>query len=456
MVSLSADLVRLRGQAVDAHKSGKKDQARLLYGQYLGQVPGDAAMWSNLGILLRTEGKHAMALVLQERAYALDPMAPGVRNNLANIYSDLGRYQDSLNLRYALNAESPDDSQQKAMIGRCLRGMGRYIEAADWLRVAISQHPAEAELKVQLGFALLGAGQYAEAFDHYRARWQTDELVPRKISKPEWNGTDDVAGKTVLVLTEQGFGDSVLFARFLPMLKARGAKVVFGAEKPMLRLFQGLEGADLVSNAIGDLNYDYWVNIMDLPLLGLTGFDDIPPPSRLTIPLDSVERAKAITAPHRDKFKVGVVWTGSATYKGNSFRSFSHTDYLPLTTLPDVQLFSLYKGPYLDAFMSDGYSGLFVDTASTDRDFADCAATMQEMDLIITSDTATAHIAGSLGLPTWVVLHWDPFWVFRHSGETTPWYPSMRLFRQKKPMDWTEVHAEVRAALVEVLEKRND
>lgn len=315
MVSLSADLVRLRGQAVDAHKSGKKDHARLLYGQYLGQVPGDAAMWSNLGILLRTEGKHAMALVLQERAYALDPMAPGVRNNLANIYSDLGRYQDSLNLRYALNAESPDDSQQKAMIGRCLRGMGRYVEAADWLRVAISQHPAEAELKVQLGFALLGAGQYAEAFDHYRARWQTDELVPRKISKPEWNGTDDVAGKTVLVLTEQGFGDSVLFARFLPMLKARGAKVVFGAEKPILRLFQGLDGADLVSNAIGDLNYDYWVNIMDLPLLGLTGFDDIPPPSRLTIPPDSVERAKAITAPHRDKFKVGVVWTGSATYK---------------------------------------------------------------------------------------------------------------------------------------------
>jgi hypothetical protein len=148
-------------------------------------------------------------------------------------------------------------------------------------------------------------------------------------------------------------------------------------------------------------------------------------------------------------FKVGVVWSGSSTYKGNVFRSFTHREFLPMANVPNVQLFSLYKGPFLDAFHKDGSAALIIDAAGTDRDFADCAATMREMDLIITSDTATAHIAGSLGIPVWVMLHWDAFWVYRHTGDTTQWYPSMRLFRQDKPQDWTSVFDAAHAALIE-------
>jgi hypothetical protein len=148
-------------------------------------------------------------------------------------------------------------------------------------------------------------------------------------------------------------------------------------------------------------------------------------------------------------FKVGVVWSGSSTYKGNVFRSFTHREFLPMANVPNVQLFSLYKGPFLDAFHKDGSAALIIDAAGTDRDFADCAATMREMDLIITSDTATAHIAGSLGIPVWVMLHWDAFWVYRHTGDTTQWYPSMRLFRQNKPQDWTSVFDAAHAALIE-------
>lgn len=131
------------------------------------------------------------------------------------------------------------------------------------------------------------------------------------------------------------------------------------------------------------------------------------------------------------------------------FRSFSHRDFLPMTELPGVQLFSLYKGPYLEAYEKDGSSAFILDTASSDRDFADCAATMGEMDLIITSDTVSAHLAGSLGVPVWTVLHWDAFWVWRHAGESTHWYPGMRLFRQHRPMDWTGVMEDVKAALTD-------
>lgn len=144
---------------------------------------------------------------------------------------------------------------------------------------------------------------------------------------------------------------------------------------------------------------------------------------------------------------MGVIWTGSVTYKGNAFRSFSHTDFLPLTQIAGVQLFSLYKGPMLEPYFADGSSAFIVDAGSDESGFADTAATMKAMDLVITSDTATAHIAGSLGVPTWTILHWDPFWVWTHKGDTTGWYPQMRLFRQKTPLDWSGVMADVEEAL---------
>ena len=132
---------------------------------------------------------------------------------------------------------------------------------------------------------------------------------------------------------------------------------------------------------------------------------------------------------------------------GNPDEALSHFDSF-LKGLPaGVQLFSLYKGPYLEAYENDGSSAFIVDTASTDRDFADCAATMKEMDLIITSDTVSAHLAGTLGVPVWTVLHWDAFWVWRHAGDSTGWYPGMRLFRQHQPLDWTGVMEDVKAAL---------
>jgi Flp pilus assembly protein TadD len=439
----AAPLVTLRQSCVDAHRAGRRDEARRLYARYLAQSPDDASMWSNLGVLLRTEQKYDHALRAQERAMAHDADAPGIRNNYANILSDIGRYEDSISVREAVLRTAPDDLNQLAMIGRCLRGMGQYADAIAHLGTASARHPDDPELKVQLAFAQLADRRYADGFKTYDIRWQTDELTPRNMPYPKWAG-EDVDGKTVLVLTEQGFGDSVLFARFLPHLKSLGAKVHFLCEKPLFRLFEGLDGVDWVGTALPkEVKVDYWTNIMDLPTIGLKVEADIPPPSRLTVPQESIDRANGIVAPYPGTFNVGVVWTGSATYKGNAFRSFSHTDFLPLSDIDGVQLFSLYKGPFLDPFVADGSSAFIIDAASTDRDFADCAATMQQMDLIVTSDTATAHIAGSLGLPVWTVLHWDPFWLYGHTEPVSPWYPSMRLFRQPSPRDWDGVFAQI-------------
>jgi len=257
----------------------------------------------------------------------------------------------------------------------------------------------------------------------------------------------------MVVVAEQGFGEAVLFAGFLHVLKGRGARVLAFVEKPLLRLLEGLPGADAVINVLkkGD-PIDYWVNMMDLALLHFETEQGVPAPTRLRHSQAALARAKDIVRPFPKAFKVGVVWSGSATYKGNAFRSFQHTDYLPLTDLPGVQLFSLYKGPYLKEYYADGSDAFMVDAGGSEQDFADCAATMAQMDLVITSDTATAHIAGSLGVPVWVILHWDAFWVWKHAGETTEWYPGMRLFRQKVPLEWDGVMGEVARALRIVLD----
>lgn len=440
-------LADLRAAAIEAHKAGKLDVAMRHYARYLANRPGDGAAWSNLGALHRTEKRHDQAVRAHGRAHALDPDAPSVLNNYANALTDVGDYDKAIALRRRLLDMAPDDVVQKALIGRALRGKGEYAAAIDWLSAAHRAHPEDAEIELQLAFALLGAGRYDAGFEAYRSRWRTEEMKKQTVPFPKWEG-EDLSGKTVLVMPEQGFGDAVLMMRFLPMLKERAGEVICLAERPMARLFAGLPGTDrVVTEVARNAGVDVYLNNMDLPRLGLVGREDIPPPARLTVPEDSQRRAQAIITPYRDRLRIGVNWSGSVTYRANSFRSFSHRDYLPLSDLPGVQLFSLYKGPGLEAFRADGSDAFIVDAASSDRDFADCAGLMQEMDLIITSDTATAHVAGSLGLPTWVVLHWDSFWVYTHTGSETPWYPSMRLFRQPAPQEWETPLSQVRAAL---------
>ena len=442
----------LRAAAVDAHKAGRHADALDGYTRYLARYPKDAGLWTNLGALYRAMGQHSLGKSAQKRAFALAPDDKGILNNYSNILSDLGDYAQSIELRKRSLAIDDTHLMHHAMIGRCYRGLGQYNDAIEYLSPLVEKHPNEPEIELQLAFAQLGDGQYGAAFRSYDARWSTDELALPEIPFERWTDGTPIKGKTILVLPEQGFGDMVLLARFIPMVAARGAKVRLVAKKPLLRLLDGIEGLEWIGPAAGKSDkVDYWITLMDLPKLvyGSDDAGDVPPPTVLSIPADSADRAKRITAQHRDMFKVGVVWSGSTTYKGNGFRSFSHTDLMPLAGLPNVQLFSLYKGPFLDAYHEDGSAALMIDTASTDRDFADCAATMMEMDLVITSDTATAHIAGSLGIPVWVVLHWDAFWVYRHAGDTTKWYPSMRLFRQSKPQDWESAFEAVHTALEE-------
>jgi len=429
----------IRQAAVDAHQKGDLSKAHNLYRIYLQNRPKDAAIWSNLGALFRKEKKYDLAAAAQSRALELQPDVPSVINNAANAFYDAGRIEDALKLRKQIIKIQPNDPDHYAGLGKCYRAAHKLGKAQKVLEKGIKLFPDFAENYIQLAFVQLSKGDYQAGFDTFNWRWRGDELTPPDLPFPKWIG-QDLKGKTILVIPEQGFGDTVLMARFLTDLKTKGCAIKMMIKTPLRRMFAEVEkDIDVVETYTALGPCDYWVPMMDLPLhLGAT-IDTLPAPARIHIPEDSIERARKIVAPFADRFKVGVMWSGSITYRANHKRSFGHERFLELSDIPDLQMFSLYKGPLLDDFKNDGTSTLIIDAAGSDRDFADSAALMQELDLVISMDSAIVHVAGSMGVEVWNLLHSEPYWLYEPFPKHTPWYPSMRLIVQENSGDWDTV-----------------
>ena len=445
----------LRTATVDHHRKGDIEVAKGLYRAYLSKVPKDAAMWSNLGALFRAEKNYRMAVVCQRRALAADPKAEIVLNNASNAHFDAGEPEEALALRRRALDVNPDRAENWDSLGKYLRALGRHDEANVELEKALKLHPDDPELHIQLAFAVLSLGDYPNGFSEFNWRWQGDEISLPDLPFPQWQG-EDLSGKTILVIPEQGFGDTILMARFLRGLADLGAKVRMNVKKPLRRVFETLEGVDKFVFAKEEMQgCDYWSPMMDLPRYLGTTIETLPEPTKLAIPDDSVTRAKSLLAPFADDFKIGVLWSGSVTYRANHKRSFSHTQFLQLVDIPDVQMFSLYKGPLTEAFHADGTSCVIVDAASNDRDFADSAALINELDLVITMDSAIAHVSGSLGANVWNLLHSEAYWLYEPYPDHTPWYPSMRLVRQDKSGDWDTVFQTLRTDIEELVKQKN-
>ena len=446
---------QLRARAIKSHQAGNLDEAYAAYRVYLRAKPTDAGVWTNLGALLRKRGQHDAAAAAQRRAAALAPEDASILGNLGNALQDADRLDEALEVRREVLRRRPGDADAHAMLAVSLRSHARFEEACGVCDAGLARHPGHAELSVQKAMALLALGRYAEGFELFQARWDIGEIEKPDYPEPDWDGSDP-AGKRLLLLPEQGNGDTLLMTRFLPMLKALGAHVTVAVKPGLARLMEGIEGADAVLvTGSAKPKLDAVVNMMDLPRHLGAHPDALPPSPALSVPEDSRRRAAALTAPFEDVFRIGVVWSGSVTYKANFKRSMEVSRLLPLAERPDVQLFSLYKGPLLEEFRDGPLSaGLIIDAAGDDRDFADAAALLERMDLVVGTDTGVMHLAAVLGRPVWNLLAYAPYWLYELARETTPWHPTMRLFRQPSPGDWDTPMAEVGAALDEILARR--
>ncbi|MEM0987320.1 MAG: tetratricopeptide repeat-containing glycosyltransferase family protein [Pseudomonadota bacterium] len=429
--------------AVEAHKAGDNERAAELYRICLAHVPTNAVTWTNFGALMRKMGFHAQAIALHRRGLELDPTAVNIRSNLANALCDIGEAAEAIAIREQLCVEDPDSWERVRDLAIAYRSSWRNQDAVDLIDRTIARLGPFDNALLQRSLAHLMLGNWAEGFADFENRYSGDEVsLPKDAPWPRWEG-QDLNGKRLLVLPEQGFGDAILMARFLPQVKEMGAHVSMVAKPPLRRLFAELEGVDtLLEAARKSDKFDYYTPNMSLPhRVGMPN-NSPPPLPRLSIPQDSRERAERIVKPFKDRFKVGIVWTGSLSYRANHRRSTSSEGFLDLSTVPGVQLFSLYKGDAHADFLSSGMAGLIVDACGSDRDFGDTAAVIDQMDLMITTDTAVVHVAASLGKPIWNMLTWEGFWLYGDQ-DTTPWYPSMRLYRQPSTGDWPSVFADV-------------
>jgi hypothetical protein len=362
------------------------------------------------------------------------------------------QYEEAIRIRLALAHRNAHDV---AVLADDMKYAHDFAGAIDVIDAAEARGIAIAASKVVRGMAKLFLGDYRAGFADMEFRFEAG-MAPQPSGVPakRWDGAR-TPGLRFLLYPDQGLGDDIMMMRFLPAVRDAGLKATFVARPPLERLLHSSKiGADVV-RVVKDLSaFDAWCPIGSLPhVMGMEG--PPPVPTALSVPPEAVERGRAITAPFAESFRIGVCWTGNPTYPRNELRSMTPRAFEPLAGLPGLAFFSLCKGAAVDTLKATGMENLILDACSDDADFADTAGLIAGLDLVISTDTAVVHLAASLGKPVWNLLPHESFWQYGTSGETTPWYPSMRIFRQTRRGDWDGVIKQVRTALSEVLQARS-
>jgi hypothetical protein len=296
---------------------------------------------------------------------------------------------------------------------------------------------------------LLVLGHLSEGFVKYEWRWKLGTLVPRGFPVPLWNG-EDCAGRTIMLHGEQGYGDTIQGLRYVPMVAARRARVILEVPQPLLRLATSVSGiTELVAAGQTLPRFDLACPLLSLPRAFATTLETIPADvPYLAAPAEALTQWRERLA--GPEFKVGFAWAGSKLHRSDAQRTIDIETLAPLLELEGVRWFSLQVGERA-ADLARLPEGFVIDLAPQLTDFAETAAAIAHLDLVITVDTAVAHVAGALARPAWVMLRSRPDWRWLLDRADSPWYPTLRLFRQSERGDWDEVVPRVREALQELV-----
>lgn len=348
----------------------------------------------------------------------------------------------------------PANTDTAAFILRAveLRRRHRIPECLDVLNRALVSDPCSARARYELAFAQLLSGNYIDGFRNYESRWEAAGL-PRPVHTdkallgPEWRG-EPIEGKRLLLHAEQGFGDTIQFVRYAPLVAALGADVTLEVQ-PQLRGF-----ADCIESGCtpGDGTprglYDFHRSLIDLPAVFGTTLDSVPPPTRIAIPFAKQQEWQT-RIPRGDRINIGLVWGGNPNNSTDLARSIPLAALEPvLHSLPQARFFSFQLGAAADQVTN--YLDRVADLRPDLRTFIDTAAALKRMNRIVTVDTAVAHLAGSLGLDVALLLSHSPCWRWLLGTNNSPWYPSMRLIRQTAPGNWKGVVEELQKVLYNI------
>lgn len=407
----------------------------------------------NLGACLRSQRDFAGAEAAVRKALELKPGMAGATLNLGNALTEQARFAEAAEAYRTHLAASPDDAATWLSLGAVLACQGLRQDSMAAYDRAVELAPDDKTKLFERASAKLLLGDFATGWADYEYRWTTDKLKAERPNLPgrEWKG-EDLAGKTLFVFGEQGYGDNIQFLRYLPILAEQGARVIFCSDWRMKELtaslsprveWYGGQGAPLPA-------YDYFAALLSLPCHLKTGLETIP----ATVPYLTVskERQKALTTVIEEAapgpgLRVGLVWSGRPTHGNDAERSLAPEELAPLLAVEGVRFFSLQQSPRDGHLERLAKLGTVHDLSPHLADFADTGAALQTLDLLISVDTAVAHLAGALNRPAWVMITRQPDWRWLLEREDSPWYPSVRLFRQPGKWDWRPVVGRLRDEL---------
>lgn len=465
---------------------GRLDEAAALCRRALSMEPDCPETWNNLGNVLKEQGKPADAGDCYMRALAVDPRYVPALNNLGVVRCSQGRLDEAAALyRGALSVQpdlpevlsnlsvvlrlqnaveesaaccrralavKPDSLDAIIHLNNSLRDLGRLPEAISILEDALARGIDSPGLRRNLGMLLLAVGRYEDGWREYEWRWKCPDVsfTGSPPAQRIWRG-EPAEDKVLLLYAEQGFGDTIQFCRYAPLVAERCRKVVLMVQPELVRLLGSLPGVDRVVAEGQPLPaFDLQCPLLSLPLSFGTRLENIPADIPYLAPDEEsvLEWRERLSGGMAGCLKVGLVWAGCAHERSvflaarDKRRSISPEILAPLLGVPDVGFYSLQKvGPPVPA----GFEP--IDFMSECRDFADTAALISNLDLVISVDTAVVHLAGALGKPVWVLNRFDTCWRWLQDREDSPWYPTLRLFRQPRLGDWESVVALVQSEL---------
>ncbi len=441
----------LLGTALAAYEQKEYAQAAALVASYLQSERSRADAWTLCGMIRKAQGDIAGARDAYLQAIARSPDYADAHTNLANLERWEGSPDESL-AHYLIAFKLRPNSGAANNIGCVLSDLGRFAEAVQWHDKALELEPGAADPQWDCALALLAGGRYREGFAGYESRFLRRLPVPREFAQPRWNG-EPLAGRTILLYCEQGYGDALQFLRFVPWVAARGGRVVLEVLPPLARLVATLPGiAQVVPMGEALPAFDCQLSVMSLPHVLQLELATVPGHPYLSAPNPGAAASRLNElAGDPAALKVGVVWAGNPGVKNDRFRSPRLDVLRPLWDLPGVRFFGLQKG--------DGRNDLrptdpIIDLDQEIQDFTDTANYIMALDLVITSDTSVAHLAGALGKRVWVMLMHVADWRWLGTATRSYWYPSARLFRQASSGDWHSVSRALRDELQALLANR--
>jgi tetratricopeptide (TPR) repeat protein len=435
----------------NAHYELKSYPAALAdYERALTLRPDAPQLHNNRGNALCELCRLTEALESFDRTLALDPDYAEAHNHRGNVLLKLNDMHGALSAYDRALALKPDFTDALVNRGNALDYLGRTDEALASFDRAIAADPQLAEAQWNKALVCLALGDFARGFAGYEWRWRRRNAEGvRDFTQPLWRG-EDLTGKTILLHAEQGFGDTIQFVRYMPMVAAKAARVILELPDSLRPLTGAMEAAAAFTRRGDPLPvFDVHCPLMSLPLAFGTTLETVPATAPyLRAPAERVERLRP-RLPAESRPRIGLVWSGKPTHKNDHNRTIPLAALAPVLDLDNLAFVSL-QCEYRDSDVPEleRRSNLMrLEDALTD--FADTAAAISELDLVIAVDTAVAHLAGALGKPVWILLSHVHDWRWLRSRNTSPWYPTARLFRQSAPGDWTEAIARVAEELAD-------